>query len=192
MVAYDCCVCNQMCINFTVVSQARPHKSVNTQFSALLLLLQGLVQSWRAQFPALESAGTDVFADGAAGTQVPAVVAEAVINHMLHRNANVGGAYRTSEAALAAVTVRDLTTWTFLQHDGPNHLGLRCNAAPCASNGPNHLGLCATGGPDGGGPAAAWRREQGGPHPVRAELHQPDVPPDPVSRPFLKKHRAFP
>ena len=25
------CVCNQMCINFTVVSQARPHKSVNTQ-----------------------------------------------------------------------------------------------------------------------------------------------------------------
>ena len=24
-------VCNQMCINFTVVSQARPHKSVNTQ-----------------------------------------------------------------------------------------------------------------------------------------------------------------
>ena len=25
------CVCNQMCINCTVVSQARPHKSVNTQ-----------------------------------------------------------------------------------------------------------------------------------------------------------------
>ena len=25
------CVCNQMCIYFTLVSQARPHKSVNTQ-----------------------------------------------------------------------------------------------------------------------------------------------------------------
>ena len=26
----DACVCNQMCINCTVVSQARPHKSVKT------------------------------------------------------------------------------------------------------------------------------------------------------------------
>ena len=28
-----------------------------------------------------------------------------------------------------------------LQHDGPNRLGLWCNAAPRASNGPNHLGV---------------------------------------------------
>ena len=34
------------------------------------------------------------------------------------------------------------TTWTFLQHDGPNHLGLWYNAAPWASSGPNHLGMC--------------------------------------------------
>ena len=46
----------------------------------------------------------------------------------------------------AAVQVRDPTTWTILQHDGPNNLGLWCNAAPCASNGSNRLGLCATGG----------------------------------------------
>ena len=29
--------------------------------------------------------------------------------------------------------VRYLTTWTALQHDGPNHLGLRCNAHPGAA-----------------------------------------------------------
>ena len=28
------------------------------------------------------------------------------------------------------VAVRDLTTWTVLQNDNPNHLGLRCNALP--------------------------------------------------------------
>ena len=39
-------------------------------------------------------------------------------------------------------TVRDPTTWTVFQHDGPNHLGLWCNVAPCASNSPNHLGFC--------------------------------------------------
>ena len=47
------------------------------------------------------------------------------------------------------LTVRDPTTWTILQHDGPNHLGLWCNAAPCASNGSNRLGLRATGGASG-------------------------------------------
>ena len=26
--------------------------------------------------------------------------------------------------------VRDLATWSILQNDGPNHLGLRCNASP--------------------------------------------------------------
>ena len=50
------------------------------------------------------------------------------------------------------------TTWTILQHDGPIHLGLWCNAspehqmapiglwcnpAPCAPNGSYRLGLCA-------------------------------------------------
>ena len=39
-------------------------------------------------------------------------------------------------------SVRDPTTLTILQHDDPNHLGLWCNVAPCAPNGPNHLGCC--------------------------------------------------
>ena len=35
------------------------------------------------------------------------------------------------------------TTWTILQQDGPNHLGLRSVFLPGASNGTYHLGLCA-------------------------------------------------
>ena len=39
--------------------------------------------------------------------------------------------------------VWDPTTWTILQNDGPNHLGLLLQRVPRASNGPNHLELCA-------------------------------------------------
>ena len=39
--------------------------------------------------------------------------------------------------------VRDPTTWTILQKDGPNHLGLMYNALPGHKNGPDHLGFCA-------------------------------------------------
>ena len=28
------------------------------------------------------------------------------------------------------IQVRDPTTWAIIQHDGPDHLGLWCNAAP--------------------------------------------------------------
>ena len=41
-----------------------------------------------------------------------------------------------------------LKTWTIIQHDGPNYLGLRYNAGPCASNGPDRLGFVW---PTGGG-----------------------------------------
>ena len=39
--------------------------------------------------------------------------------------------------------VRDPTTWTILQQDGPNHLGLLYNALPEHQIALNHLGLCA-------------------------------------------------
>ena len=45
-----------------------------------------------------------IFADGAAGTQVPALVTDAMVDHLTHRNANVGGAFATSEETLAMVT----------------------------------------------------------------------------------------
>ena len=43
----------------------------------------------------------------------------------------------------AAGVVWAPTTWTVLENDGPNHLGLRCNVPPCASNGSDHPGLRA-------------------------------------------------
>lgn len=45
-----------------------------------------------------------VFADGAAGTQVPQVVGDAMLRHLFYCNANVGGEYPTSEAALRQVS----------------------------------------------------------------------------------------
>ena len=49
----------------------------------------------------------------------------------------------TCPAGQQSKEVRDPTTWTIHQHDGPNHLGLWYNVATRPSNGPNHLGLCA-------------------------------------------------
>ena len=65
-----------------------------------------LAETVRPIFPALIDTrhGKRIFADGAAGTQVPGPVADAVRDHLLHRNANVGGEYHTSEAALDLVT----------------------------------------------------------------------------------------
>lgn len=54
----------------------------------------------RAQFPSLQLQVNGVpaaFLDGPGGTQVPRRVMDAVSNYFLHSNANVGGAYLTSE-----------------------------------------------------------------------------------------------
>lgn len=60
----------------------------------------------RAQFPALSALDDDrsrVYFDNPAGTQVPARVADRVRECLLHRNANLGGAFRTSALADAVV-----------------------------------------------------------------------------------------
>jgi cysteine desulfurase family protein (TIGR01976 family) len=54
----------------------------------------------REQFPALKLQVNEqpaAFLDGPGGTQVPQRVIDAVTNYFLHSNANVGGAYLTSE-----------------------------------------------------------------------------------------------
>jgi len=58
------------------------------------------IDSVRAQFPALrrEVAGRPaIFFDGPAGSQAPGRVAEAVSDYLLHRNANHGGPFATSQ-----------------------------------------------------------------------------------------------
>jgi selenocysteine lyase/cysteine desulfurase len=60
------------------------------------------IDSVRAQFPGLqrEVAGRPaIFFDGPAGSQTPHRVAEAVSDYLLHRNANHGGPFATSQAS---------------------------------------------------------------------------------------------
>jgi len=54
-------------------------------------------QAIRSQFPALGSGA--VFFDNPGGTQVPRAVIDAVTDYLIHRNANLGGAFATSRAS---------------------------------------------------------------------------------------------
>ena len=72
--------------------------------------------------------------------------------------------------------VRDLTTWTILQNDDPNHLGMRCNALPGHKMAPITSGCV----PSGAGflPGAGERRE--------GQARSPRL----VPRPDGRRHRA--
>ncbi|HTL21577.1 MAG TPA: aminotransferase class V-fold PLP-dependent enzyme, partial [Steroidobacteraceae bacterium] len=61
------------------------------------------VQALRAQFPALQRAGSFVFFDNAAGAQVPQRVLDAVTAHLLEHNVQRGGRYAQSVAVDAAI-----------------------------------------------------------------------------------------
>jgi len=60
-------------------------------------------QALRAQFPALQRAGTFIFFDNAAGAQVPQRVLDAVTAHLLEHNVQRGGRYAQSVAVDAAI-----------------------------------------------------------------------------------------
>ena len=60
------------------------------------------LEAIRAQFPALaltDNGSRRIYFDNPAGTQVPACVAEAMTDCLLHKNANLGGYFETSKAA---------------------------------------------------------------------------------------------
>ena len=60
-------------------------------------------QTLRAQFPALQRAGSFIFFDNAAGAQVPQGVLDAVTAHLLEHNVQRGGRYAQSVAVDAAI-----------------------------------------------------------------------------------------
>src|SRR5215472_138549 len=60
-------------------------------------------QTLRAQFPALQRAGSFIFFDNAAGAQVPQRVLDAVTAHLLEHNVQRGGRYAQSIAVDAAI-----------------------------------------------------------------------------------------
>jgi cysteine desulfurase family protein (TIGR01976 family) len=62
------------------------------------------VSQVRAQFPALEGAGSKrIFADAPGGTQVPASVIKAMGDYLASSNANTGGAFPTSAATESVI-----------------------------------------------------------------------------------------
>jgi len=71
--------------------------------------IAGVIQTFpsetlRAQFPALQQAGSFVFFDNAAGAQVPRVVLDAVNRHLIEHNVQRGGRYPQSIAVDATIT----------------------------------------------------------------------------------------
>jgi cysteine desulfurase family protein (TIGR01976 family) len=77
----------------------------------------------RAQFPGLsrQVAGKPaIFADGPAGSQVPASVAHAITNSLLHLNANHGGCFETSIESDSLLHRVHRDAATFLGADDPD------------------------------------------------------------------------
>jgi cysteine desulfurase family protein (TIGR01976 family) len=75
------------------------------------------IDAVRAQFPALamqDAGGRRIYLDNPAGTQVPARVADAMSRCLLETNANVGGYFRTSDAADAVVAAARAAMADFL------------------------------------------------------------------------------
>ena len=60
-------------------------------------------EALRAQFPALQRAGSFVFLDNAAGAQVPQAVLDAVNRHLVDHNVQRGGRYARSVAVDATI-----------------------------------------------------------------------------------------
>lgn len=77
----------------------------------------------RARFPGLarrDGDATAVFFDGAAGSQVPQSVADAVAAYLLHRNANTGGTFATARATDAALAEAQQAAADWFGADDPD------------------------------------------------------------------------
>ena len=71
----------------------------------------------RAQFPSLAMKVNGLpatFLDGPGGTQVPRQVIEAISNHLIHANANTGGAFATSRQSDAVIAATRVAMADFL------------------------------------------------------------------------------
>ena len=107
------CVCNQMCISFTVVSQARPHKSVNTQ---LVRRLAGPGRPGLAAKAPPGVASVTVLGDGCGGRWV--------------RRGEMGSAANCGEICPEEKQTSRTTIWS------------RRRAWPCVHRGDNDGGMC--------------------------------------------------
>ena len=82
----------------------------------------------RAQFPALQRAGSFVFFDNAAGAQVPQSVLDAVNRHLLDHNVQRGGRYPQSMAVDATIARARESVAAFLNAPRPEEIAFGMNA----------------------------------------------------------------
>jgi len=86
------------------------------------------VEVLRAQFPALQRAGSFVFFDNAAGAQLPQSVLEAVERHLIDHNVQRGGRYPQSVAVDRAIQYARERVATFINARRPEEIALGMNA----------------------------------------------------------------
>lgn len=86
------------------------------------------VERLRAEFPALQRAGSGVFFDNAAGAQVPQAVFDAINEHLLERNVQRGGRYAQSIAVDATLARARASVAAFVNARDPNEIAFGLNA----------------------------------------------------------------
>jgi cysteine desulfurase family protein (TIGR01976 family) len=86
------------------------------------------VERLRAEFPALQRAGSGVFFDNAAGAQVPQAVFDAINEHLLERNVQRGGRYSQSIAVDATIARARASVAAFVNARDPNEIAFGLNA----------------------------------------------------------------
>lgn len=86
------------------------------------------VEALRAQFPALQRAGSFVFFDNAAGAQVPQMVLDAVNRHLLDHNVQRGGRYPQSMAVDATIARARANVAAFVNARRPEEIAFGMNA----------------------------------------------------------------
>lgn len=86
------------------------------------------VERLRAEFPALQRAGSGVFFDNAAGAQVPQAVFDAVNEHMLERMVQRGGRYSQSIAVDTSLARARASVAALVNARDPNEIAFGMNA----------------------------------------------------------------
>jgi len=86
------------------------------------------VERLRAEFPALQRAGKDVFFDNAAGAQVPKAVFDAIHEHLLVRNVQRGGRYSQSVAVDEILAQARASVGALVNARQPNEIAFGMNA----------------------------------------------------------------
>lgn len=85
-------------------------------------------EALRAQFPALQHAGSFVFFDNAAGAQVPRSVLDAVNHHLVDHNVQRGGRYAQSIAVDATIARARASVAAFVNAARPEEIAFGMNA----------------------------------------------------------------